>query len=49
MVLFGCGIVEGTARVTIQAWSTDETQSADALAGHLRLALQDCSLTGAIE
>jgi diacylglycerol O-acyltransferase len=49
MLLLGCGIVEGTARVTIQAWSADETPSPDALAGHLRLALQDCGLTGEIE
>jgi len=49
MLLLGCGIVEGTARVTIQAWSTDQTQSPDALTGHLRLALQDCGLAGEIE
>ena len=49
MLLLGCGIVEGTARVTIQGWSTDQTLSPDALTGHLRLALQDCGLSGEIE
>ena len=49
ILLLVCSIVEGTARVTIHAWSTDEPPSPDELKGHLRLALQDCGLTGEIE